>query len=150
MESEKLSLKQILACVDLGYTNAWDEFTDEEKKSVSFWLLNRYASSVSGSRAKQENAIIKTNEFYNKNFYNINLSKEKGHHELMWHLLCMCGSTGKQEFHKWISYKMKSEDKEKIKLIEQLYPELKSDEVQTLAGISTDEEIRELVKKYNE
>lgn len=150
MESEKLSLKQILACVDLGYSNAWDEFTEIEKKSVGFWLLNRYASSVSGNRTKQENAIIKTNEFYNKNFYSINLSKDKGHHALMWHLLCMCGSTGKQEYHVWIPQKKKSENSEKIKLLEQIYPDLKLDEVQTLARISTEEEIRELVKKYNE
>ena len=46
----------------------WDEFSDEERKQVSFWLLNRYASSISGSREQKELAIFKTNEYYNKNW----------------------------------------------------------------------------------
>lgn len=150
MEQEKLTLKQILACADHGYKNAWKEFTDSEKKSVNFWLLNRYMSSVNGNRAAQERAVIITNEVYNKNFNSIKLNKDTGHSELAWQLLCVCGS-GKQQFHKWIGYAKKSkEDNERIKILEEEYPHLKSDEVKTLARILTEEQIKKLVAERDE
>ena len=60
----KLPIKDILAAVDMGATNIWDELSDDEKKQVSFYLLNRYVSSVKGNREKQELAVFKTNEYY--------------------------------------------------------------------------------------
>lgn len=148
MEQEKLTLKQILACVDFGYTNAWQEFTENEKKSISFWLLNRYVSSVKSNRNTQESALLKTNSYYNKNFASISLNKDSGHPELMWKLLCMCGSAGKQQFHPWIGFDKKS-DQTKIKMLKDLYPNLKDDEVETLARISTEKEIKQLAAEYN-
>ena len=58
----KLPIKDILAAIDMGAINVWDELSDEEKKQVSFYLLNRYVSSVKGDREKQELAVFKTNE----------------------------------------------------------------------------------------
>lgn len=150
MEQEKLTLKQILACTDLGFKNAWQEFTDSEKKSVSFWLLNRYMSSVTGNRAAQERAVIVTNEVYNKNFNSIKLNKDNGHAELAWQLLCVCGS-GKQQFHKWIGHAKKSKEQNEIlRVIQQEYPHLKQDEVSTLARILTKEQIKKLLAEHDE
>ena len=70
----KLPIKDILAAIDMGAFNVWDELTDEEKKQVSFYLLNRYVSSVKGNREKQELAVFKTNEYYNKHFFTLQLS----------------------------------------------------------------------------
>jgi hypothetical protein len=149
MAEEKLTLKQILGCVDMNYKGAWKEFSKEERKSISFWLLNRYVSSVSGSRANQENAIIKTNEIYNKHFNDIGVGNDTGHPELLWQLLCASGGTGKIEFHQWIGYKKRGTNNSKsIKLIEQIYPHLKDDEVEILAGISTKKELKQLAEKY--
>ena len=58
----KLPLKDILAAVDMGGKEIWDELSIEEKKQVSFYLLNRYVSSQKGTRDSQELAIFKTNE----------------------------------------------------------------------------------------
>ena len=150
MAAEKLNLKQILGCVDMNYKGAWKEFTDDEKKSVGFWLLNRYVSSVSGSRAKQERAVLRTNKYYNKNFNDIGVGKDNGHQELMWQLLCMSGATGDIQFHSYIGHKRKGESNSKaVRLIEQLYPYLKNDEVELLARISTKKELRELAKEYD-
>jgi hypothetical protein len=147
--SEKLNLKQILGCVDMNYKGAWKEFSDEEKKSVGFWILNRYVSSVSGSRAKQERAILRTNEYYNKHFNTIGVGKENGHQELMWQLLCMSGATGNIEFHKYIGFKKKSESNSKaIKILEEIYPNMKSDEVELLARTSTKKEIKQLAEEH--
>jgi hypothetical protein len=68
MSDNKLPLKDILAAIDMNARGVWDELTPEERKQISFWLLNRYISSVKGSREKAELAVFKTNEYYNKNF----------------------------------------------------------------------------------
>ena len=64
----KLPLKDVLAAMDMNAKNVWDELSDDERKQVSFYLLNRYASAIKGTRAKQELTILKTNEYYNKTF----------------------------------------------------------------------------------
>ena len=38
----KLPLKDILAAIDMGAKEVWDELSEDEKKQVSFYLLNRY------------------------------------------------------------------------------------------------------------
>ena len=83
----KLPIKDILAAIDMGATNVWDELSDEEKKQVSFYLLNRYVSSVKGNREKQELAVFKTNEYYNKHFFTL-----QKHKKLLWQLLCLSGN----------------------------------------------------------
>ena len=147
--TQKLPIKDILAAIDMGAKNVWKELSDEEKKQVSFWLLNRYAANVNGSREKQELAIFKTNEYYNKNFNEIGVG-QTGHPQLMWQLLCMSGGTGKIEFHPWLGFKKKGESNSKaIKLLEQIYPNMKQDEVELLARISTKKELKQLAEEHD-
>jgi len=147
--TDKLNLKQILGCIDMNYKGAWKEFSDEERKSVGFWLLNRYVSAVKGSRAKQERAVLLTNEYYNKHFNTIGVGKDNGHQELMWQLLCMSGATGDLEFHPYIGHKKKGESNSKaVKLLEQIYPNMKTDEVELLARLSTKKEIKQLAEEH--
>ena len=70
----KLPLKDVLAAMDMNAKNVWDELSDDERKQVSFYLLNRYASAVKGSKQDKELQILKTNQYYNKNFCYIFLS----------------------------------------------------------------------------
>jgi len=148
--TEKIQIKEILSWIDNGHTDIWDQLEDDHKKQISFWLLNRYVSCVNGSRDKQELAVFKTNEYYNKNFNDIGVGKESGHQKLMWQLLCMSGNTGKNEFHPWIGFKKKNGDNtnKAIKLLQQIYPHLKDDEVEILARISTKKELKELANEY--
>ena len=53
MAQPKLPLKDILAAIDMGAKDVWNEITEEERKQISFWLLNRYVSSVQGNKEKQ-------------------------------------------------------------------------------------------------
>jgi hypothetical protein len=148
--ADKLQIKEILSWIDNDHKELWDHLEDDHKKQVSFWLLNRYVSSVSGSRDKQELAVFKTNEYYNKNFNDIGVGKDSGHQKLMWQLLCMSGATGKNEFHPWIGFKKKSGGNAKaIKLLEQIYPNMKSDEVELLARLSTTKELKQLAEEHD-
>ncbi len=150
MAAEKIAIKEILSWIDNGESAIWDQLEDEHKKQISFWLLNRYASGVQGSRDKQELAVFKTNEYYNKYFNDIGVGKDNGHQKLMWQLLCMSGNTGKNEFHPWIGFKKRDGGNSKaIKFLSELYPYLKEDEVETLARISTKKELRDLAKEYD-
>ena len=148
--SNKLPIKDILAAIDMNAKSVWKELSDEERKQVSFWLLNRYVSAVQGSKDDQALAVFKTNEYYNKHFNTIGVGKENGHQELMWQLLCMSGSWGKIKFHPYIGFKKKGESNSKaIKLLEQIYPNMKHDEVELLARISTKKELKELAEDYD-
>jgi len=143
--TQKLPIKDILAAIDIGAMSVWDELSDEEKKQVSFWLLNRYVSSVSGKREAQELAVFKTNEYYNKNYMEV--SK---HPKLQWQLLCQAGNTGKIEYHSWIGHKKKTSDNSKgVKLLQQIYPNMKDDEVELLAGLCTKKELKQLAEDHN-
>jgi len=144
MAQQKLPIKDILAAVDMGAINVWNELTDDEKKQVSFYLLNRYVSSVQGSREKQELAVFKTNEYYNKHFFTL-----QKHKKLLWQLLCMSGNTKKIEYHQWIGHKKKSVDNSKsAKFLSELYPNKKIDEIEMLAKIMSKKDIQELAKEY--
>ena len=145
MAQQKLPLKDILAAVDMGAKSVWDEFTDEERKQISFWLMNRYASSIKGNREKQELAVFKTNEYYNKN-WNVLGTR---HPKLQWQLLCQAGNTGRIEFHPWIGLKQKGSDDKATKFLQQVYPDMKQDEVELLARLSTKKELKELAEEYN-
>jgi hypothetical protein len=144
--TKKIPVKDILAAIDLNAKNVWREFSNDERKQVSFWLLNRYASSVKGSREKAELALFKTNEYYNKNWNVLGGTK---HNNLQWQLLCVSGNTGKIEYHEWIGLKQKKDSNNKeIKLLQKLYPNMKLDEIELLASISTKKEIKQLVEDH--
>jgi hypothetical protein len=142
--TNKLPIKDVLAAIDMGAKEVWDEFSAEEKKQVSFWLLNRYLSAVQGNREKQELAIFKTNEYYNKQYMEV--SK---HPKLQWQLLCQAGNTGKIEYHPWIGFKKKEGDNKATKLLEQIYPNMKQDEVELLAKLSTKKELKQLAEDHD-
>ena len=149
MAQAKLPIKDILAAIDMNAKSVWKELSDDERKQVSFWLLNRYVSAVQGSREDMELAVFKTNEYYNKHFNTIGVGRENGHQELMWQLLCMSGSWGKIKFHPYIGFKKKcANNNSSIKLLEIIYPNMKSKEVELLAGISTKKELKQLAEEY--
>tara|TARA_Y100000389_G_scaffold120109_1_gene117308 strand:+ start:397 stop:864 length:468 start_codon:yes stop_codon:yes gene_type:complete len=150
MAQQRLPIKDVLAAIDMDGKGVWKELSEEERKSVSFWLLNRYVSAVQGSRDDQELAVFKVNEYYNKHFNTIGVGKENGHQELMWQLLCMSGAWGKIKFHPYIGFKKKNANNNKaIKLLERIHPNMKQLEVEMLAGMYTTKELKKLAEDHN-
>lgn len=144
--ANRLPIKDVLAAIDLGAKGVWDELDDDDRKQVSFWLLNRYVSSVKGTREQQELAVFKVNEYYNKNWNDLGAR----HPKLQWQLICQAGNTGKIEYHPWIGLKKAAGPNTKaIKLLEQLYPNMKSDERELLARISTKKELKKLADDHD-
>ena len=139
--------KEMIPALDGGMRELYDAAGEEGQKEIKgdLWNLNRYMSSVKGSREKQELAVFKTNEYYNKNWAVLGNKEAK----LQWYLLCQCGNTGKSEFHPWIGFKKKGADNSKgVKLLEKIYPNMKQDEVELLARLSTKKELKELAEEH--
>jgi hypothetical protein len=135
--------KEIIPAVDLGLKDLWDATTDEGRKEIKgdFWNLNRYISNVkSSNRDLQEHFVLTTNEFYNKNWAVI-----QKHPKLVWQSLCLCShESGKTFFHEYLPLKRSKNKKEEF--LANLFPNMKLSDVETLAAITTDKEI----KKYCE
>jgi hypothetical protein len=143
----KLALKEIIAAIDLNSKSLWDDIDDEQRKALKseLWILNRYASSVKTSdRKKAEHYVIAVNELFNKNWYE--LSK---HPKLQWQLLCMCNYDSKSVFfHEWISLAGKKKGMgKKIKVLESLYPHMKQDELELLAEINSNADIKNIARE---
>ena len=149
MPNKELDLfKVLIPAIDNNMKELYDAAGEDGKKDIKsdLWNLNRYISSVKGSRDKQELAVFKTNEYYNKNW---NVLGGTNHVKLQWQLLCISGNTGTTEFHPWIGFKKKSDNNDKvIKLLEKIYPNMKTDEVELLARISTKKELKQLAEDH--
>jgi len=144
----KIPLKEIIAAIDLDSKSLWDELDEDQQKALKseLWILNRYASSVKTNKREQaEHYVLAVNQLYNKNWFE--LSK---HPKLLWQLLCMCNYDAKTVFfHEWMgapSGKKKGLGK-KLKILESLYPNMKQDELELLAEINTNDEIKAIARE---
>ena len=64
-------------------------------------------------------------------------------------MFCASCATGKIEFHKWIGFKKKTSDNSKgEKLLQDIYPNMKIDEAELLARISTKKELKQLAEEH--
>jgi hypothetical protein len=135
--------KDMIPAVDMGLKELWDASSEEGQKEIKgdLWNLNRYISVVkSSNREIQEHFLLTVNEYYNKDWAAIS-----SHPKLQWMTLCMCSHESKKTFfHEWVPLKRTSDRKEELLL--ELFPNMKADDVQVLAAITTKDEI----KKYCE
>ena len=140
-----LPLNEIFMAMDMDAKGAFDEWSDEERKELNFWVLNRYASSVAGSRDAKEWAVVSTNEYYNKN-WNILGTR---HPKLQWQLLCAThNASRKSRQHVWQGLKQKGGDVKVVKWLKEMFPNMKEDEVNLLATISTKQELKQYAEDH--
>lgn len=132
--------KDIIPAVDLGIKDLWDAVSDEGRKEIKgdFWNLNRFISSVrSNNTDLQEHYLLTVNEFYNKNWNDI-----QQHPKLVWQTLCLAShESKKQQSHEYIPLK-RQKDK-KTEFLANLFPNMKLCDAEALAAITSDKEIKE-------
>lgn len=133
----------LIPAIDQGGYDIWDLLDDDQKKSAKgdFWNFNRYISNVkSNDRELQEHFVLTTNEFYNKNWNDI-----QKHPKLVWQTICLCSHESKRTYyHEWIPLKRQKNKKEEF--LAELFPSMKWQDIETMAKITDDKEI----KKYCE
>ena len=146
MAEEKLKLNDILGAVDLGAIDVWDDLTEAQQKSVSYFLLNRYVSNVkTKNRDLAEHYVILTNELMNKNFYEV-----YKHPKLMWQLMCCCGNEDKKVyFHEWLGIKRTKDGSSKsVKFLSEIYPNEKMSDLELLASQLTKKDLKQIAKDH--
>lgn len=146
--SEKIELKEKIAAVDENIRELWDAMDAEQQKSLKneYFILNRYISNAKTSNVEiQQHFVLTVNEYFNKNW---NLLQK--HPKLMWMLLCMCSWDGKTRFyHEWVGHKKKTgSDSKKVKFLAEIYPNKKMDEIELMAKLTTDKELKDLAKRH--
>lgn len=141
---EKLKLQEILAAIDSDSKELWDDLTETQQKSVTYFTLNRYISNVTGSRELKEHYLLVGNEVFNKNLFDI-MAK---HPKLTWLLACSCSDDEKTiRNHKWLGFKSsKKSANKRFDLLTNLFPNMKISDLETLDSISTNEEIKQYCK----
>ena len=142
MATAKLDIKRELNAVDLKNYNFYDNLTDEEKKAFSPYLLMRYISNVQGDRDTQEWFIEMTNELVNKHHWTLS----KNHKSLLWKLFAGIG-TGATAYHPYLAASKKEKANKIEKLLCELYPARKMDEIKLLASMMDKKDIEELFDK---
>lgn len=143
---DKLSIHNEMAQFDKKNRDFYDSLTDEERKKFSNYLMIRWGSSVQGSRDLQEFYLISCNERLNKHFFAINKQPK-----LQW----LCATTvspdmGAQK-HNWIAPKKKEPGASGIKKqLAELYPNMKTDDIELMAKINTKKDIDAYLKQAGE
>jgi hypothetical protein len=142
--SDKLNIGNEMRQFDMKNRNFYDSLTDEERKKFSNYLMIRWGSSVQAAKELQEYYVQSCNHYLNKHFFSINR-----HPKLQW--LCATAVSPGMGVHKhqWISPKKKEAGASSIrKQLAELYPNMKDDELDLLAKITTKKELDDYVKAH--
>lgn len=143
VNNDPLYIGNEMAAFDRKDRAYYDNFTDEEKKKFSTYLMLRYGASVAGSGDLQAYYLMATNERVNKHFFDLGK-----HPKLQW-LLCTSVSPdmGKQH-HYWQAAKKKDSSNNKtVKFLTELFPTLKDDEIELLAEINDKRDIERMARE---
>lgn len=142
MSEDPLLIKNEMKGFDRKDRDYYDKLTDEQRKKFSTYLMLRWGSTVTGSSDLQAYYLISTNENVNKNFF------ELGKHPKLQWLTCTTVSPdmGYQN-HYWLSAKTRGGNNKVYKFLEKMYPDMKSDELDTLALINDIKDIKLFAKE---
>jgi hypothetical protein len=134
-----LDIKRELKAVDTKDYNFYSQLTAEEKKVFSPFILMRYTASCQGDREVQEHFLEMTNELVNKHHWALS----KDHKELLWKLFAAVG-VGFPAYHPYIAAGKKTKAVKIEKLLAELYPAMKMDEIKLQASLMSKKDIDDL------
>lgn len=144
---DKLSINNEMAVFDRKDREFYDNLTDEERKKFSTFLMIRYGSSVLGSRDLQEFYVISCNERLNKHFFALHK-----HPKLQWLMATTVSPGMGTQRHQWIATKKKEAGPAGSvkKQLAELFPNMKQDELDLMANITTKKELDQYLKKHGQ
>ena len=140
--SSSLEIKYEMQAYDRKDRSYYDDFTDEDRKKFSTYLMLKYGANVSGNKDMQAYYLMATNERVNKHFF------ELGRHPKLQWLCCTSVSPPMgSQFHYWLNAKKKEGDNKSQKFLAKLYPNLKTDEIDLLAKINDKRELADMARR---
>lgn len=144
LNSDKLSIRNEMSRFDLKDRDFYDSLTDEERKKFSPYLMIRWGSAVNGSADLQKFYVISVNERLNKHFFAVNR-----HPKLQWLMATTVSPGLGTQTHNWIAPKKKEgSNSARRKFLADVYPNLKSSDIDVLNLIMTDDEFRALERDH--
>jgi hypothetical protein len=142
--SDKLNIANEMRMFDRKDRTFYDNLTPEEKKKFSTYLMIRWGSSVEGSRDLQEFYVISCNERFNKHFFDLGK-----HPKLQWLLATTVSPDMGTPRHPWIAPKKKEPGASSFKKqLSDLFPHMKTDEIDLLASITTKKELDAYIRQH--
>ena len=134
--AQDFTLTDLFRAIDSKNRHHWDNLTDEQRKKHSNYLALRWASVVSADGDLAKYYLLSTNQNANKHLWSLNQ-----HPKLQW-LMTTCVSPG-MGTHKreWVAMKNTKTKNPKLKILAELNPSLKDDELAVLDKITTEQEL---------
>ena len=133
-----IPMKDMLKAIDNNDFDFYSRLDAEHKKVFSAWITMRCTSSASGVAAYHY--LLMVNDIVNVDF-----SLLKGHPELQWKLLAVCGQ-GSQTYHPWLA-PAKGKTKSKLhKFLLSMHPNLNEEELNLLLAMNDKDDITELAQ----
>ena len=142
MATAKLDIQRELRAVDQKDYNFYNRLTDEERKAFSPYILMRYTSNVQLDKDIQEWFIETTNEMVNKHHWTLS----KNHKSLLWKLFAATG-TGINCYHPYLAAGKKEKTNKIEKLLIELYPARKLEDIKLMAKLMSKQDCEELFDK---
>ena len=139
-KSPKLEIANEMREFDLKRREFYDELNDEEQKAFSPYLMLRWGASVTGNSDFQKFYLRNCNEQANKHFFT--LSKHK---KLQWLMLCNVSPNMGIQRHEWIAFGGKGASDKRLKILSDIYPDQKIDDLETLLKVMTDTEFKTMM-----
>lgn len=133
-KKRELDLSRVLKAVDTRDYEFYDRLNDKERKELSPYVLMRFISNCNGDADLQEWFVERTNEFVNKNHWSLANKDEK----LLWQL-CAAVGPGITVFHKYLP-SVKTQFNKFEKLLSEIHPAYKEEDIKLLASVMTEEE----------
>jgi hypothetical protein len=137
-----LDIKKELNGVNRRDYDFLDKLPEEEAKTFNAYVFMRYISNPQGDRDLHEWAIERTNEFVNKNHWDLSKKNQK----LLWKLSAATG-TGVNIRYQYLAAGKKEKAEKIEKLLEELYPAMKVSDIKTLATMMDKKDKDELFDK---
>jgi hypothetical protein len=131
---------EVLNAIDRKDRGFWSRLTDEQQKSLSFWLLMRYTS---GATINTPLSVYLTNETVNLHFMDI----PKDHPELRWLLYTVIGE-GRSTRRQYQAGPKRNKASKVAQLFMDMNPLLKVDEAQTMVKLYSKSEIEDLAQQH--
>lgn len=138
----KISMTQILNAISNRDIEFYNRLSEEDKKTINFYTLIRYISSVDNNDPDIENEFIeRSNEFVNKNYFQ--LQREKN---LIWKLYASVG-VGMPVRYTYLKAPSKLEADKFERLLCDLYPSYKMEDIKFLSSMMNDRDREEIYDK---
>lgn len=138
------TIKEEMTALDRRNFNWYKNLSEEDRKSLSMWVLMRYASAA-------ESKVTEINHHYLSmvnEFVNVHFNALRHHPELQWRLLQVC-AVGTPQFHPWIqpgkNKKVAKTNKKLFDFFVARYPQCNDDEIMIMIDSMSQDNRKQLL-----